>query len=114
MITPNDTIGYISRRTGLDGKEQYEYIEAKIKAVRIGKRGTKVYTDRFYALDAEDIEHNTEWLSKTAPRLMLIQEPFITNPELAERCRANVTYWNEHGAKSIWDDLVDGKENEDA
>lgn len=112
MITPKDTIGYICKNY-VDGKEQFEYIEAKIKSVRIGKRGTKVYTDKFYVLDAEDIEHNTEWMNETAPQLILVQEPFITNPEIAERCRKNVDYWNEHGARSIWDDLV-GKENEDA
>lgn len=113
MITPNDTIGYISRRTGEDGKATFKYIESKIKSVRIGKKGTKVYSDRFRPLDAEDIEFNTNWL-KDSPSLILVQEPFITNPELAERCRANVDYWNEHGARSIWDDLIDGKENEDA
>ena len=75
MITPNDTIGYISRRTGEDGKEQYEYIEAKIKSVRIGKRGTKVYSDKFRPLDAEDIKFNTEWF-KDSPSLILVQEPF--------------------------------------
>ena len=111
MITPNDTIGYI-RKLLIDGKEQYEYIEAKIKSVRIGKKGTKVYTDKFCALDAEDIEFNTEWMNETAPRLILVQETFITSTELAERCRQNVAYWNENGARSVWDDLVDGKEND--
>ena len=55
MITPKDKIGYI-RRTTVDGKDQFKFIEAKIKSVRVGKKQTSVYTDKFYALDAEEIE----------------------------------------------------------
>ena len=104
MITLNDTIGYVQKFL-VDGKEQFEYIEVKIKSIRIGKRGTKVYTDKFHTLDAEEIESNTQWL-KDAPSLVLIQEPFITNPEFAGRCKRNVEHWNKHGIRSIWNDLV--------
>ena len=37
MITPKDKIGYIRRAT-VDGKEQFKFIEAKVKSVRIGKK----------------------------------------------------------------------------
>ena len=63
MITPKDKIGYIRRAT-VDGKEQFKFIEAKIKSVRVGKKQTSVYTDKFYALDAEEIEFNTEMIGK--------------------------------------------------
>ena len=36
MITPKDKIGYIRRAT-IDGKEQFKFIDAKVKSVRIGK-----------------------------------------------------------------------------
>ena len=65
MITPKDKIGYIRRAT-VDGKDQFKFIEAKIKSVRVGKKQTSVYTDKFYALD---------------------NEPFITNDEYSEHCR---------------------------
>ena len=75
MITPKDKIGYIRRAT-VNGKEQFKFIEAKAESVRIGKRGTSVYTDKFYALDAEEIESNTSMISKGSG-LMLVNEPFI-------------------------------------
>ena len=104
MITPKDKIGYI-RRAIVDGKEQFKFIEAKIKSVRIGKKGTSVYTYRFYALDAEEIEFNTSIIGNGSG-LMLVNEPFITTDEYCEHCRKTVDYWNEHGAKSIFDELA--------
>ena len=101
MITPKDKIGYI-RRTTVDGKEQFKFIEAKIKSVRVGKKQTSVYTDKFYALDAEEIEFNTEMIGKGSG-IMLVNEPFITNDEYSEHCRKTVDYWNTNGARSILD-----------
>ena len=103
MITPKDKIGYIRRAT-VDGKEQFKFIEAKVKSVRIGKKGTSVYTDKFYALDAEEIELNTSMIGKGSG-LMLVNEPFITTEEYSEHCRKTVDYWNEHGAKNILGEL---------
>lgn len=102
MITPKDKIGYIRRAT-VDGKDQFKFIEAKIKSVRVGKKQTSVYTDKFYALDAEEIEFNTEIIGKGSG-IMLVNEPFITNDEYSEHCRKTVDYWNIHGARSILDD----------
>jgi hypothetical protein len=102
MITPKDKIGYIRRAT-VDGKEQFKFIEAKIKSVRVGKKQTSVYTDKFYALDAEEIEFNTEMIGKGSG-IMLVNEPFITNDEYSEHCRKTVDYWNIHGARSILGD----------
>ena len=104
MITPKDKIGYIRRAT-VDGKEQFKFIEAKVKSVRIGKKGTSVYTDKFYALDAEEIEFNTSMIGNGSG-LMLVNEPFITTDEYSEHCRKTVDYWNAHGAKSILDELT--------
>ncbi|MBQ2269724.1 MAG: hypothetical protein II338_05735 [Bacteroidaceae bacterium] len=109
MITPKDKVGYIQRRT-VDGKEQFKFIEAKVKSVRIGKKGTSVYTDKFYALDAEEIEFNTEMINGPSG-LMLVNEPFVTTAEYSEHCRKVVEHWNEHGAVSILDELATRKEN---
>ena len=103
MITPKDKIGYISRAT-VEGKEKFRFIEAKVKSVRIGKKGTSVYTDKFYALDAEEIEFNTSMISNGSG-LMLVNEPFVTTDEYSEHCRKTVDYWNAHGAKSILDEF---------
>lgn len=103
MITPKDKIGYIRKDT-VDGKEQFKFIEAKVKSVRICKKGTSVYTDKFYALDAEEIEFNTSMIGN-GRGIMLVNEPFITTDEYSEHCRKAVDYWNEHGAKSIFDEL---------
>ena len=102
MITPKDKIGYIRRAT-VNGKEQFKFVEAKVKSVRIGKKGTSVYTDKFYALDAEEIESNTSIISNGSG-LMLVNEPFITTDDYSELCRKTVEYWNEHGAKRIFDE----------
>lgn len=102
MITPKDKIGYIRRAT-VNGKEQFKFIEAKVKSVRIGKKGTSVYTDKFYALDAEEIESNTSMISE-GNGLMLVNEPFVTTDDYSELCRKTVKYWNEHGAKRIFDE----------
>ena len=86
----------------IDGKERFKFIESKIKSVSVGKKQTSVYTDKFYALDAEDIEFNTEIIGKGSG-IVLVYEPVITNDEYSEYCRKTVNYWNIHGARSIID-----------
>jgi hypothetical protein len=100
-ITPQDKIGYIRRTRGENGKETFKFIEAKIKKVVVGKTKTSVYSDKFYALDAEELISNTKMISGGG--LMLVTEPFITNDAYSEHCRKTVEYWNEHGAKSLFD-----------
>lgn len=100
MITPQMKIGYIRRlRNNETGKDTFKFIEAKIKRVNMGKTKTSVYTDKFYVLDAEEIESNTEIIS--GRKLMLIDSPFITDDVYSEHCRKTVDYWNENGAESI-------------
>ena len=101
MITPKDRIGFV-KTTEVDGKTQYEYIEAKIKRVYVGKTKTSVYSDKFYALDAEELEYDTNFLIAN-PNLVMVRIPFITNEELANRCILNCEIWNERGARSVWE-----------
>lgn len=100
-ITPKDTIGYIRRDT-IDEKTQFKWIETKVKRVVIGKTKTSVYSDKFYALDADELESNTN-IMLNSTGLIVVSEPFITNSELTEKCKKIVDYWNEHGAKGVLD-----------
>ena len=100
MITAKDRIGYIRRQENPDGTTTFKLIEAKIKSVRIGKKGTSVYSDRFRALDAEELESNTEIMSGNSA-LVLVGEPFITNDAMSEWLQKVVTHWNRHGAETL-------------
>ena len=103
MITTKDKIGYISRSTSSEGgKETFRFIEAKIKKITLGKTKNSIYTDKFYTLNLEDVESNTEMISGNS-KLALVGEPFVTTPEYSEHCKKLVEYWNEHGSKSILD-----------
>lgn len=76
VITTKDRIGYIRRQENTDGTTTFKLIEAKIKSVRIGKKGISVYSDRFRALDAEELEWNTEIMSGNS-QLVLVEEPSL-------------------------------------
>lgn len=99
MITPATKIGYISSSKDETGKETYEFIEAKIKRINVGKMITSIHTDKFHAIYLEELESNTALILNY--EVTLVNEPFITNDEYSERCRKTVNYWNKHGAKQI-------------
>ena len=102
MITTKDRIGYIRRSVKADGTYTFKYIEGKIRSIRVGKKKTSVYADRFYSLDADELESNTEIMNGKSD-LILVGEPFITSDALSERLTKVVDYWNEHGATSLLD-----------
>lgn len=77
-------------------------METKVKRVVIGKTKTSVYSDRFRPLDAEEIESNTN-IMLNSTGLIIVNEPFVTSPELTEKCKKTVDYWNEHRAKGVLD-----------
>lgn len=112
MITTRDRIGYIRRQEHADGTFEFRFIEARIKEVRIGKNRTSVYSDRFRALDADELEDNTQIMSDHSG-LVLVGEPFITNAELSRRIQNVVAYWNEHGAESILGERYEPTRRED-
>ena len=101
QITPKDKVGYIRKYKDKDGKEQFRFIETKIKKIVVGKKKVSVYTEYLRALDADDLATNTEFLQDKD--VMLVSEPFITTDEYSEHCRKTVDYWNEHGAKKVFD-----------
>lgn len=59
-IKVGDTIGMLNNGKWADGTEGWKLLECPIKRITQTKRGTKVYSDRFYPLDLEDIESNTD------------------------------------------------------
>lgn len=101
MITAKDRIGYIRRQENPDGTTTFKLIEAKIKSVRIGKKGTSVYSDRFRALDADELEENAKLMADN-PKLILVGEPFAMNDEMSERLKKVVEHWNKHGAETLF------------
>ena len=105
MITIKDKIGYILM-CSRDEKKEYKFIEAKIKSIKTTKKGTFIYTNEFRPLDAEDVELNTEMI-KNGKGCIMCNEAFITNKELSEHFKKVVDYWNEHGAKSILEELME-------
>ena len=100
MNTAKDKIGYIRRQENPDGTTTFKLIEAKIKSVRIGKKQISVYSDKFYALDLEELESNTELMDDTS-RVILVNEPFVMNDEMYERLKKVVDHLNEHGAETL-------------
>lgn len=101
-ITPNDKIGYIRKSQDKNGKDIFTFIEAKIKKIVVGKNRTSVYSDKLYALNADELISNTKIVNNKYG-IMFVGEPFITTKEYSERCRKTIEYWNIHGAEKYFD-----------
>lgn len=92
-VRRGDTIGYIQKilfNMKDDRTNYWKLSEGKVKSITINSRGRRVKADHFYTLDAEEIEHNTNWMLEN-DRLILTREPFILTDEL----RARVEKWIE-------------------
>lgn len=100
MITTKDRIGYIRRQEHTDGTTEFKLIEAKIKSICIGKNGRSVYSDKFRALDADELEDNTQIMSDCSG-LVLVGEPFVMNEELKEHLQKVVAHWSKYGAETL-------------
>jgi len=90
-----DTIGFVSKvRFDMKGNENYwKLSEGKVKSIIINSKGRRVKADHFYTLDAEEIEHNTKWMTEN-DRLILIGEPFILTDEIRVRMQKWIEYEN--------------------
>lgn len=92
-VRRGDTIGFIQKVlfSMRDGRTNYWKLHwGKVKSITINSRGRRVKADHFYTLDAEEIEHNTNWMLEN-DRLILTREPFILTDEL----RVRVEKWIE-------------------
>jgi hypothetical protein len=80
-------IGYI-RRNDLELNphltEKFKFIESPC-ARRISSKGDRVYSKKFRPLDYEEIMDNAEWM-KGNSRIILVDEPFLLDDELREKC----------------------------
>lgn len=99
MITTKDKIVYIRRQEHPDGTTEFKLIEAKIKSVRIGKRGTSVYSDKFRAMGADELESNAKIMAGNST-IVLVGEPFVANAEMTDRLKKVVDHWNKYGAET--------------
>ena len=92
-VRRGDTIGFIQKvlfNMKDDRTNYWKLSEGKVKSITINSRGRRVKADHFYTLDAEEIEHNTNWMLEN-DRIILTREPFIMTDEL----RARVERWIE-------------------
>lgn len=101
MITVKDKIGFI-QRTYEGDTPKFRFIVSKIKKVVIGKKKMSVYSDKFYALDAEELEDTTECID-TSKGLLIIEEPFILHDDEIDYYEAVCAEWNKNPPKSIFD-----------
>lgn len=80
-------IGYI-RRYNLELNphltEEFKFIESTFSR-RITSKGDRVYSKAFRPLDYEEIVNNAEWM-KGNSRIILVEEPFLLDDELREKC----------------------------
>lgn len=101
MITPKDKIGFIQRRYDENQIPHFKFIVSKIKKVVIGKKGTRVYSDRFYPLDAEELESNTKCID-SSKGILIVSEPFIVSDDKIPYFEAVCEHWNQNPPESIF------------
>lgn len=102
MITPKDKIGFIRRLYDEKQIPHFRFIVSKINRVIIGKKGTRIYSDKFNPLDEEEIESNTRCID-TSKGILIVNEPFIVKDEEIAYFEAVCDRWNQTPPKSIFD-----------
>lgn len=100
IMKVGDSIGGIYKKTSADGKEYWELVEGKITKIVQNSRGTKVYSKRFYAIDLDKIEVNTEIMGK-ASGWILTREVMLLTPEIRNECERWVQWANENPDKAV-------------
>ena len=96
-----DAIGLINKvlfNMRDDRTNYWQLSEGKVKSITLNRKGRRVKADRFYTLDADEIEINTKWMLETE-RLILTGEPFILTDELRKRVEGWIERENEIGGE---------------
>jgi len=96
-----DAIGLINKvlfNMRDDRTNYWQLSEGKVKSITLNRKGRRVKADRFYTLDADEIESNTKWMLETE-RLILTGEPFILTDELRKRVEGWIERENEIGGE---------------
>lgn len=108
-------IGYI-RRYDLDSNphltERFEFKECAF-ARCISSKSDRVYSKLFCPLDYSEIVENAQMM-KEHPGIMLVQEPFLLDDELRERCIRWVEWANKADPKEYdpFADMTGDAEND--
>lgn len=97
-IKVGDTIGMLNNGKWADGTEGWKLLECLIKRITQTKRGTKVYSDRFYPLDLEDIESNTD-IMQDAQGWIFTKEVMLLTPEIRAKCERWIEWANSNPEK---------------
>lgn len=97
-IKVGDTIGMLNNGKWADGTEGWKLLECPIKRITQTKRGTKVYSDRFYPLDLEDIESNTD-IMQDAQGWIFTKEVMLLTPEIRAKCERWIEWANSNPGK---------------
>lgn len=80
-------IGYIRRndlKLNPHLTEKFHFFETTFTR-RITSKGDRVYSKLFHPLDYEEIVNNADWM-KGNSRIILVDEPFLLDDELREKC----------------------------
>ena len=83
-----------------DGQKHWELVESKITRIVQNTKGTKVYSKRFYPIDVEEIESNTEIMRK-ASGWILTREVVLLTPEIRKKCEDWVEWANANPDKAV-------------
>lgn len=108
-------IGFI-RRYDLDINphltERFKFKECTFTR-RISSKGDRVYSKLFHPLDYSEIVENAQMM-KEHPGIMLVQEPFLLDDELRERCIRWVEWANKADPKEYapFADVTGGAEDD--
>lgn len=98
IIKAGDIIGGLYDGKWADGTEGWKLLECPIKRITQTKRGTKVYSDRFYPLDLEDIESNTD-IMQDAQGWIFTKEVMLLTPEIRAKCERWIEWANSNPEK---------------
>ena len=97
-IKVGDTIGMLDGGIWANGAREWRLLECPIKRIVQSKRGAKVYSDRFYPLDLEDIESNTD-IMQDAQGWILTKEVVLLTSEIRAKCERWVEWANSNPEK---------------
>jgi hypothetical protein len=95
MLKVGDSVGAIYSRKE-DGIEEFYLCEDKINKIIENRKGKKYYTkSKFYPLDAEDVDNNTE-LQEKADGYIITREVFGLNDTTRPKVENWIKWANEN------------------
>lgn len=99
-IKAGNYIGGIYKMNNPDGSKYWKLTESKITKIVQNSKGTKIYSKRFYPLELEDVELNTELMEK-ADGYILTGEVFCLTDEIRNKCERWIKWANDNPEKAV-------------